>query len=290
MLDATIEKGVLMSTGLARKQRRNNEATGKPTVIAPPHRRTRMIASGQSLPSRDASERLGGTPADRRLGARMARIFVAFGLAYAVVVVAGFVSLGNLSKPLPDPYFGIAEGLIFAMAPVMVTLMLAVYACAPSSAKTRALAALGWMLAGAAITMTVHFVLLTVGRRVDASTMPGYTHLLSFTWPSVIYGVDIVAWDAFIGLSLLFAATAFTDKRDALARKGLLIAGALCLVGLIGPAVDNLAWRGLGIFGYAVVLPLTCIPISHAFSRSEGVTAQESTGSAAPRAAFNSGP
>jgi len=33
----------------------------------------------------------------------MAELFFAFGVAYAVVVVAGFVSLGNLSKPLPDP-------------------------------------------------------------------------------------------------------------------------------------------------------------------------------------------
>jgi hypothetical protein len=73
MLDASVEKGVLMSTGLARKRRRSIEATDKPPVIAPPHQGTRTIASDQSLPSRDASERLGGTTADRRLGARMAR-------------------------------------------------------------------------------------------------------------------------------------------------------------------------------------------------------------------------
>jgi hypothetical protein len=36
---------------------------------------------------------------------------------------AGFVSLGNLSEPLADPYLRIAEGLIIAMAPVMAMLM-----------------------------------------------------------------------------------------------------------------------------------------------------------------------
>jgi hypothetical protein len=199
----------------------------------------------------------------------MAELFFAFGVAYAVVVVAGFVSLGNLSKPLADPYFGIAEGLIIVMSPVMVTLMAAVYACAPSSAKTQALIGLGWMLAGAATTATVHFVLLTLGRRLDASTFPGYAHVFSFTWPSVSYAVDIVAWDLFVGLSLLFAAPAFRSERDVWSRRGLLIAGVLCLVGLVGPAVDNLAWRGLGIFGYAVALPLTCLAIRRAFSRPE---------------------
>jgi hypothetical protein len=174
-----------MSTGLARKRPQSTQTPDEPTGIYPPHLGARMIASGHVSSSRDTSERLVGTAADCRLGARMALIFAAFGVAYAVVVIAGFVSLGDLSKPLRDPYFGVAEGLIFAMAPVMVTLMLAVYRCAPSRAKTSALAALGWMLAGAAVTMTVHFVLLTVGRRV-ASTIPGYTHLLSFTWPSVI--------------------------------------------------------------------------------------------------------
>jgi hypothetical protein len=221
-----------------------------------------------SLPRSDAGC-LGGTARDRALGAQMAELLFVFGVAYAVVVVAGFVSLGNLSKPLADPYLGIAEGLIIVMAPVMVMLMVAVYACAPAVAKTQALAAFGWMLAAAATTVTVHFVLLTVGRRLNASRFPGYEHVFSFTWPSVFYAIDIVAWDVFLGLSLLFAAFVFRDARDAWAKKGLLIAGALCLLGLIGPAVGNLAWRELGILGYAVVLPLTCIALRRAFARRD---------------------
>jgi hypothetical protein len=199
----------------------------------------------------------------------MAEVFFAIGVAYAVVVVAGFVSLGNLSKPLADPYLGIAEGLIIVMAPVMVMLMVAIYACAPASAKTMALAALGWMLAAAATTEIVHWVLLTVGRRLNASTFPGYAHVFSFAWPSVFYAVDIVAWDVFLGLSLLFAAPAFRGARDAWSRRGLLFAGVLCLLGVIGPAVGNLAWRGLGILGYAVILPLTCIALRRTFSRPD---------------------
>ena len=38
------------------------------------------------------------------------------------------------------------------------------------------------------------------------------------------------------------------------------------LVGLLGPAINVLAWRGIGIFGYAVVFPLTCLALSRAFA------------------------
>jgi hypothetical protein len=105
--------------------------------------RSRSLGSGvwrlRPHPSPSAHRdtgRFGGTKRDRAVGARMAEVFFAIGVAYAVVVVAGFVSLGNLSKPLADPYLGIAEGLIIVMAPVMVMLMVAIYACAPASAKT----------------------------------------------------------------------------------------------------------------------------------------------------------
>ena len=43
------------------------------------------------------------------MGAWLARAFFDFGVAYAVVVVAGFVSLGNVRDPLPDPYLALAE-------------------------------------------------------------------------------------------------------------------------------------------------------------------------------------
>ena len=43
-----------------------------------------------------------GTDRDRAMGAWLARTFFGFGVAYAVVVVAGFVSLGNVRDPLRD--------------------------------------------------------------------------------------------------------------------------------------------------------------------------------------------
>ena len=99
------------------------------------------------------------------------------------------------------------------------------------------------MLAAAALTVTVHVVELTVARRVGPGMIPGFRYLFGFQWPSLLYGIDIVAWDIFFGLSLLFAVPVFRASRNLAAGNGLLLSGVLCLAGIIGPAVGNLAWR-----------------------------------------------
>jgi hypothetical protein len=134
-------------------------------------------------------------------------------------------------------------------------------------AKPFTLVALGWMLAAAAFTTVVHFVGLTVARQIDPATFPGYARIFGWQWPSTFYAIDIVAWDVFFGLSLLFAVPAFAHRRDAtLVRRGLILSGSLCLIGLIGPFANALGWRTIGILGYTVVFGLTCLPLSRTFT------------------------
>jgi hypothetical protein len=212
------------------------------------------------------TETLVGTSADRTLGKWSARAIAALSIPYAITMVLGFSSMGNLRDPLPDPYLAVAEVLILLMAPFMVTLMIALHACAPSRLRAFSFSAAGWMLILAGVTMTVHLVELTFVRRINPADVPGFDRLLNFQWPSLLYAADIAAWDLFLGLSLLFAAAVFAGSRHRWARRGLLTSGALCLLGLIGPAFNVLAWRGIGIFGYAVVFPLTCLALSGAFA------------------------
>jgi hypothetical protein len=140
---------------------------------------------------------LAGTKTDRWIGMWSARVLAAFGVAYAVTMVAGFAAMGNLSKPLEDPYLAIMEVLILVMAPVLVLLAVVIHACAPEGTKTYSTTALGWMLLVAGFTMTVHLVQLTVVRRIDSGAIHGFQYLFNWHWPSVLYGVDIVAWDIF---------------------------------------------------------------------------------------------
>ena len=67
----------------------------------------------------------------RMLGFWSARAIFLMEFLYVAVFIAGFASIRNTSKPLPDPYLAIAEILILLMAPVMVCLMLAIHECAP---------------------------------------------------------------------------------------------------------------------------------------------------------------
>ena len=93
--------------------------------------------------------------------------------------------------------------------------------------------------------------------------------LFGWTWPSLLYAIELAAWHLFFGLALLFAAPAFTGHGAAfVARAGLLLAGGLCLVGLAGPAVGNLNWRMIGVAGYGLVFPLCLVAIGLVFSRA----------------------
>jgi hypothetical protein len=207
----------------------------------------------------------------RMLGAWSARTLFLIEVVYIAVFAAGFASLGNLSDPLPDPYLAIGEILILVMAPIMVCLMLAIHQCAPKQAKPFTQVALGWMLAAAACTTVVHFVLLTVARHIDPATFPGYARIFGWQWPSTFYAIDIVAWDVFFGLALLFAVPAFAHRPDAtLVRRGLILSGSLCLIGLVGPFANVLALRTIGIVGYTVIFGLSCLPLSRTFNAGTG--------------------
>jgi hypothetical protein len=81
---------------------------------------------------------------------------VAIEAAYIAVFVAGFTSVGNTRDPLPDPYLGIAEGLILVSAPILVVLMMAIHETAPRRSRPFTSVALGWMMAVASVTTVVH--------------------------------------------------------------------------------------------------------------------------------------
>jgi hypothetical protein len=196
----------------------------------------------------------------------LARASFGIGVAYVVTFVVGFGAMGTLSKPLEDPYLAIAEILIVVLAPILVLLMVVVHESAPERARIYSATAVCWMLLAAGFTMTVHLAELMAVRRITPSSFQGFHDFFGWHWPSVFYSIDIVAWDVFFGLAMLFAAPVFHVSRHFAARNGLIIAGALSLVGIVGPATNHIGWRELGIFGYAIVFPVTCLALSRAFT------------------------
>ncbi len=191
-----------------------------------------------------------------RLGFLSATGLVLVGVAYAIVVGIGMAQAG-LDTPIMDPILAVMEAMTLVSAPLVVILMAAVYGLADPERKVFGLLALafGTMMAG--LTSGVHFVTLTAGRQTD------FTEL---AWPSTLYAVELLAWDVFLGLALVFAAPVFTGTgRRAPARRALVVTGVLCLLGGIGPMVGNMAIQRIGILGYGVALPITCVFLARVF-------------------------
>jgi hypothetical protein len=82
--------------------------------------------------------------------------------------------------------------------------------------------------------------------------------------------LDLLAWDFFLGLGLVFAAPAFRGKGTAgRVRVSLILAGTLCLTGTLGPASGNLRIQYLGIVGYAFALPVACLLLAMLFRQAQ---------------------
>lgn len=195
---------------------------------------------------------------------------------YAATLVAGLLSLQSPQQPIGDPVFSILEVLILLLMPPMVALMVAVHAWAPAEARVFSLTALVFMSLLAGLTCSLHFVILTVGRQPAFAQLAWTPLLLSFEWPSVTYALDILAWDVFFALSVLFAAPVFRGSRLATSIRVLLVAsGTLALGGLSGVVVGDMRLRMIGVVGYVGVFPVAALLLAILFYRA---TSWEQTG------------
>ena len=92
---------------------------------------------------------------------------------------------------------------------------------------------------------------------------------LSFHWPSVVYALDILAWDVFFPLAVLFAAPVFGGSRLATSIRVLLLAsGALALGGLSGVILGDMRLRNIGVVGYCGVFPAAALLLAILFHRA----------------------
>jgi hypothetical protein len=193
-----------------------------------------------------------------RLGFLSSAGLVVVGIAYAVVTAVGIVTFG-LTDPILDPILAIMEILTLVAAPLLVVLMAAVYHGAAGEQRLFGLIALAFATLAAGLTSGVHFTSLTAGRQ---------TGFVALEWPSTPYALELLAWDVFLGLSLLFAAPVFVGPGlRAKARWSLSITGGLCLAGTIGPVSGDMTLQRVGILGYGVVLPITCVILALLFRR-----------------------
>jgi len=214
------------------------------------------------------------TAAARRLGLVAAATTVALIVAYAVTLAVGFASLESPDEQIGDPMFTILEVLILALMPAMIALMVAVHAWAPARLKTLSLTSLVFTALLAAVTCGLHFVVLTLSRQEAFAGLSWLPLVLSFKWPSVVYALDILAWDVFFALAVLFAAPLFGGGRLARwIRVVLATSGVLAFGGPAGAVTGDLPLRNIGIVGYVGVFLVAAVLLGVLFRRTRPVAA-----------------
>ena len=201
----------------------------------------------------------------RRLGIAAGLTTAGLQVVYAIVLTGGLMALPAPDQPIHDPWFTAMELLILLIAPAMLALMAAVHAATATAWRAHSLAALVFMALMTGLTMAVHFSILTLSRQPGFADM---AQVWSFSWPSVVYALDILAWDVFFALSVLFAARVVRGTGLARTTRMLLIvSGLLALAGLAGVVTGDMRLRNIGIIGYAGVFPVAAALIAVLFQR-----------------------
>lgn len=192
-----------------------------------------------------------------RVGRWSAYVVVALGVLYIVALAAGVRAFG-LATPIADPILAVMELLTVLSAFSLTVLVASIAVIAPTARRISACLALAFISVFAGVTTVVHVIALTAGRQTGEGVL---------IWPSALYAAELAAWDVLLGVALLFAALALDVTAGLrVIRVGLLFAGVLCLVGMVGPAIGVMALQRIGILGYAGVLPGVCLLLAREFS------------------------
>jgi hypothetical protein len=185
------------------------------------------------------------------------------GIAYGVALLMGLLSLKSPQDAIGDPYFSLLELLIILIMPPVVIGLIALRERANAQTKMFGTIAVSFASIATAITCSVHFVILFASKPIAAAGLQHSELLFSFKWPSVAYAMDILAWDVFFSLSLLFAVPLLGRKGlEKVIRVLLIIAGVLSLAGLVGVPIGNMQVRMIGVVGYAGLSPFAFLLIA----------------------------
>lgn len=178
-------------------------------------------------------------------------------LAYGVVLSVGLLTLPSPGHQIQNPWFTLMELLIMAIAPAMLAFKVALHAWVPVGRKPMALLGVVFMGMCAVVTCCVHFAVLFLSREPAFSGEPWARLVFSFTWPSLAYALDILAWDIFFPLAALFAGLSVRGHGlDGIVRWLLLASAGLAFLGLLGVPLADMSVRNIGILGYAVLYPV----------------------------------
>lgn len=186
-------------------------------------------------------------------------------VAYAIALPIGLATLPSPSHPIQDPWFTTMELLILAIAPCMVAFAVGVHERASEDRRPAALLAVMFMSLCVGVTCCVHFSVLVLRRQPEFAGTEWWAQVFAFRWPSVVYALDVLAWDVFFALGAGCMALAL--PRQSLARTLLFASAALALASLAGVPTGDMRLRNVGILGYALLLPIAAVVLARGQER-----------------------
>ncbi|KUK60400.1 MAG: Uncharacterized protein XE10_1574 [Methanoculleus marisnigri] len=111
---------------------------------------------------------------------------------------------------------------------------------------------------------------VAVFRLIASEGSPWTPLFFSFEWPPVVYALDILAWDVFFALSMLFAAPVFgTGQLEKAVRVQMVASGVLSLAGLAGVPLGDMGIRNIGVVGYVGVGLVVFLLLGVVFGRAQ---------------------
>ena len=175
-----------------------------------------------------------------RLGMWSSFALSTLGFLYLLVTAYGMSSVG-LSEPITGLILTIMELLTLLTAPLLIVLVSTIYSMATPEHKVHCNISLCFTVITSGITSAVHFVSLTALKQTGAQML---------IWPSTLYALELLAWDFFLGLALCFLSVAYVGRGlKKYIRSGLILAGILCLTGILGPASGAMRLQFIAVVG-----------------------------------------
>jgi hypothetical protein len=186
-------------------------------------------------------------------------LLTAIGILYIIVVTVGIGTADKASGKISDQVLVIMEVLTLLSAIAFLLLSVSLHFLTSKKLRIFSMTGLLFMAISTALTCCVHFIGLTVSKDL-IKVNNSFEGLFSFNWPSLLFSIDILAWDLFFGLAFLFLGIPFLHcKEERKIGVIMIISGMFSLLGLIALPLNNMNIRFIGIFGYTVLPVIACI-------------------------------
>lgn len=190
---------------------------------------------------------------DKHISKNVAYSIVILGIIYIVLIAIGIMTQSKENGYIKDDIRILMEILTMFSAVLLLLFTISINQLVEDERKVFSLFSVLMMLGLVILTFSCHFINITVGKELNDSNK-SFSYLVSLTWPSVIFAIDILAWDVFFGFSFIaLGISIIKSKIWGILPIIMIVSGILSLVGLIAIPLKNMNIRYIGVFGYTVM-------------------------------------